>query len=125
MEIETEDKTIIKDTTGSGRDLMVINFNYIPDADPIVKGNKDWVLWGDNHCYPKYLVALADKSGLHNALIVGKANICYGDGFYIKNKDQITPEQLITLNSWMENINKKGETLNDILQKVVIDMSIF
>jgi hypothetical protein len=119
-----DDITLIKSKTSGKSDIICVNFESIPDPSFKIVSNKDYVMWGEDNLYPNYLVELTNKSAIHNALVVGKSNICYGDGFYIKNKDKLDETQLTNLTNWINNPNPE-ETLNDILKNVCNDVAIF
>lgn len=88
--------------------LVVISFadNKVPEFKEVK--SKDWVLYGENNLFPSHLLYLFDKSSNHGAIVNGKANYVFGKGL---------AESPV--------VNEKGETLNKILSKAVIDFEIF
>lgn len=98
--------------------IIVLNFDdsKIPEFKE-VKG-KQFVYFGEDNLYPDYLIKLFNKSAKHNAIINGKVNYIFGDGFYCKVKDAVTDRFIFQVNS-------SGESLNDIAKKCTIDIEIF
>jgi ribosomal protein S25 len=82
-----------------------------------VKG-KQFVYFGEDNLYPDYLVKLYNKSAKHNAIINGKVNYIYGEGFYTNVNDPLADKFIFKVNS-------AGESLNDISKKCAIDIEIF
>jgi hypothetical protein len=82
-----------------------------------VKG-KQFVYFGEDNLYPDYLIKLYNKSAKHNAIINGKVNYIFGEGFYTNVNDPIADKFLFKVNS-------AGESLNDIAKKCAIDIEIF
>lgn len=82
-----------------------------------VKG-KQFVYFGEDNLYPDYLVKLFNKSAKHNAIINGKVNYIYGEGFYTNVNDPLADRFIFKVNS-------AGESLNDIAKKCAIDIEIF
>lgn len=89
----------------------IIMLKFADAAIPLFKEvrNRDYIRYGDDNRYPEYLTYLFNKSAKHNAIITGKANYIFGEGF--ENGD--IP------------VNKLGETLNDISKKAILDIEIY
>ncbi len=90
------------------------NFFIVKFADSAVplfkeERNKDWILYGEDNCYPEYLTYLFNKSSLHNAIVSSKAFYVFGQGFI--NGDF--------------KVNRLGESLNDIVKKAVLDVELY
>lgn len=93
----------------SAPEIIFLNFS---DAKiPVFKEtrNKDYVKYGDDNRYPEYLTYLFNKSGKHGAIITGKADYIFGEGF--ENGDFI--------------VNRLNESLNDISKKAILDVEIY
>lgn len=90
-------------------DIIVLKF--ADSKIPVFKEsrNKDYIKYGEKNNYPEYLTYLFDKSAKHNAIISGKANYVFGEGF--ENGDFI--------------INRLGESLNDISKKATLDVELY
>lgn len=93
----------------NNNDIIVLRF--ADSKIPVFKetNNKDYILYGEDNCYPEYLTTLYNKSAKHNAIITGKARYIFGKGF--ENGNQI--------------INALGETINDIIRKAILDIEIY
>lgn len=90
-------------------DIVVLNF--ADSKIPVFKETrqKDYILYGEKNIYPEYLTYLFNKSAKHNAILTGKANYIFGEGF--ENGDVV--------------INRLGDTINDIAKKVILDVEIY
>src|ERR1700743_2917970 len=90
-------------STASDSDVLVIKF--ADSKIPVFKEvrGKDYIRYGEDNMYPEYLTYLFDKSGKHNAIVTGKANYIYGEGY--ENGDFV--------------VNRLDETLNDISKKSI------
>lgn len=102
-DIQTED---VKD---NGPQVVVLKFS--DSTIPIFKEekNKDYIKYGENNLYPEYLTYLFNKSAKHNAILTGKANYIFGNGY--SGGDFI--------------VNRNNESLNDIAKKLILDRCIF
>lgn len=89
----------------------IIVLKFADSAIPVFKEvrNKDYIEYGEDNKYPEYLTHLFNKSGKHNAILTGKADYIFGEGF--ENGDMI--------------INRLGESLNDISKKAILDVEIY
>lgn len=90
-------------------DLIVLKF--ADAAIPVFKEirSKDYIQYGEDNKYPQYLTYLFNKSGKHNAILTGKADYIFGEGF--ENGDM--------------TVNRLGESLNDISKKAILDVEIY
>jgi len=70
---------------------------------------KGYVQFGKNNDYPDYLMGLYNESPKHGAIVKGKANYIYGNGF-----------EGIPIKA-----NTKGETFNQIAKKCIIDDEMY
>lgn len=97
--------------------FQVVKFdnNKVPEFKE-VKG-KEYVLYGDNNLYPQYLIELFNRCGKHNAIITGKSQMILGGGFNETSSNE--------LNVFINQCNAKGETLNELAYKVVLDLELF
>lgn len=89
----------------------IIVLKFADSAVPVFKESRDkeYIKYGDDNCYPEYLTHLFNKSAKHNAILTGKAQYIFGEGF--ENGDA--------------PVNRLGETLNDIIRKAVLDVEIY
>lgn len=89
----------------------IIFLNFADAKIPTFKEtrNKDYIKYGDDNRYPEYLTYLYNKSGKHGAIINGKRDYIYGEGF--ENGKFI--------------VNRLKETLNDISLKAILDIEIY
>jgi hypothetical protein len=84
--------------------------------------NKDWVNYGEDNCYPQYLVNLFNRSAKHNAILTAKQKYTYGRG--LKIKEGLVTDQAIKAQSFLVRPNT-FETLSDIFNKVVLDKRLY
>jgi DNA-binding MarR family transcriptional regulator len=99
------------------KDLITINFSEYSQPKFVEKRNQDWVSYGDDNKYPYHLLSLLNTSAKHNAIINGKANYIAGKGIYFEDEDK---QALVE-----RPINRAGENINDILEKVTLDIETF
>lgn len=88
------------------------NLPTIPEFAEITT-SKDWVSYGKDNLFPVYLWNLYLRSALLQSIINGTSDYVLGNGIV---SNQLDPKQ---------EINAKGETLEDIIKKVVNDYLIF
>lgn len=88
-----------------------------------VKEKRDkFVKYGEDNCYPQYLVELFNKSAKHNAIVTAKQTYIYGQGLTVK---QETPEaDAVKLKAFIATANK-FEGLNDIFKKIDLDLEVY
>lgn len=84
--------------------------------------NKDWVNYGEDNCYPQYLVDLFNRSAKHNAILTAKQKYTYGRG--LKIKEGLVTEQAIKAQQFLVRPNN-FETLSDIFNKAVLDKRLY
>lgn len=98
-------------------DLITINFSEYSQPKFVEKKNQEWVSYGADNKYPAHLLSLLNTSAKHNAIVNGKANFIAGKGIVFEDD---TKQYLAE-----ESINRNGETINDILEKVALDIETF
>ena len=99
------------------KDLITINFSEYSQPKFVEKKNQEWVSYGEDNKYPSHLLSLLNTSAKHNAIVNGKANFIAGKGIVFEDD---TKQYLAD-----QSINRSGETINDILEKVAIDIETF
>jgi DNA-binding MarR family transcriptional regulator len=97
--------------------LITINFSEYSQPKFVEKKNQEWVSYGEDNKYPSHLLSLLNTSAKHNAIVNGKANFIAGKGIVFEDD---TKQYLAD-----QSINRGGETINDILDKVAIDIETF
>jgi DNA-binding MarR family transcriptional regulator len=97
--------------------LITINFSEYSQPKFVEKKNQEWVSYGADNRYPAHLLSLLNTSAKHNAIVNGKANFIAGKGIVFEDD---TKQYLVD-----ESINRNGETINDILDKVALDIETF
>lgn len=99
------------------KDLITINFSEYSQPKFVEKKNQEWVSYGEDNKYPSHLLSLLNTSAKHNAIVNGKANFIAGKGIVFEDDaKQYLADQ---------SINRSGETINDILEKVALDIETF
>lgn len=99
------------------KDLITINFSEYSQPKFVEKKNQEWVSYGEDNKYPYHLLSLLNTSAKHNAIINGKANFIAGKGIYFEDESK---QSLVD-----KEINRAGENINDILEKVTLDLETF
>jgi len=95
--------------------FIVLNFedSKLPEFKE-VKG-KPWVQFGEDDLYPNYLLLLSNKSAKHNAIINGKVNYIFGNGFKANGVNDLL----------INKCNGAGEGIDDIAVKMIKDCEVF
>lgn len=83
----------------------------------IERSNLDWILYGEDNLYPNKLIEFANKSALHNAIIMSKIDNVVGNGFMT---DDLDPKTI----KFLEQPNP-NESFDDIFRKIAYDYIIF
>jgi DNA-binding MarR family transcriptional regulator len=97
--------------------IISIGFSEYSNPKFAEKKNQDWITYGDDNKYPYHLLNLLNTSAKHNAIVNGKANFIVGSGL------QWEDEQYQYLAE--KDINRAGESINDILAKIALDLEVF
>ena len=90
----------------------VVGSNFNVPALPVIKEitNKDWVYYGEENIFPERLIKLYDSSAMHATCINAIKDGIFGEGVKLIGD---------------EYINTKGETIDDIFEKVVLDYTLY
>lgn len=80
--------------------------------EPIINYKNDgWLTWGLDNKYPNYLFYLYEHSSIFSSIASTM-------------KDYVLGDEVIN-HTTLSNINRKGETFNDLLEKITLDYIIF
>lgn len=71
---------------------------------------KEYMYYGKKNLFPESLIALYDKSAMHHSCILAIKDGIIGEGIEIIGS---------------EYVNQKGETINDIFEKITLDYTLF
>ena len=74
------------------------------------KRGSDWISFGSNNLYPELLIELYNNSAMHHTAIDAKADAITGEGI---------------VNYGSTPVNTKGETLDEIFEKIARDYLLF
>lgn len=97
--------------------LIAINFSEYSQPKFLEKKNQEWVSYGEDNKYPFHLLSLLNTSAKHNAIVNGKANYIAGGGIVFDDEiNQPLADKAI---------NRSKETINDILDKITLDIETF
>lgn len=89
-----------------------IQTNIVSNAEQKVNG-KDFIAWGDNNGYSQFLWDCYNECTTLQSIINGTADYIAGD------------EVICNVLGFENTVNKKGETINDIVQRIASDYMIF
>lgn len=89
-----------------------IEKNIIDNKEKKING-KDFVVWGEGNAYPNYLLECYEKCATLQSIINATADYVCGD------------DVVCNVPNFQIEVNKNGETLRDIVQKITIDRLIF
>ena len=97
--------------------LIDTQVKVVPTFIERVNSSKPYLNYGDNNQFPNYLWELYLRSALLQSIINGTTDYAVGDGIiYSENP---------VVQKLKENANKDGETLDDIIKKIIGDYNIF
>jgi len=104
----------------------VITFSKYPlysNETPLFREQKGqpYVSNGKFNDYPDYLSYLYNNSGIHNAIVTGKAKYIYGKGFQVKND---CVGNTIQLEKVMNSINSY-QTLDELSKKKIFEKTLY
>ena len=90
----------------------VVASQFAAPALPVIKEitNKEWVFFGEDNLYPERLIKLYDSSAMHHTACQAIKDGIFGEGIALIGS---------------EYINTKGETIDDIFEKIVLDYTLF
>jgi hypothetical protein len=86
-----------------------------------VKG-KDYIFYGERNDYPNYLLRIYNNSAKHNAIVTGKVDYICGNGWTVKAEDEMQKAKAYGI---IDRVNSKEESLNELTNKLVTDLTIF
>jgi hypothetical protein len=91
---------------------------------PVMLENRSgkYITYGFANEYPYYLLDNYRRSSKHNAIVNGKVNYIMGGGW--QAGDDLTVEQQARFNKFFDGLSST-EDLNDITEKLVLDLEIF
>lgn len=84
------------------------------------KQGQKWIDFGKKNDYPDYLSYLYNNSGIHNAIVSGKAYYIFGKGWKIKEG---WTQNLAAAQKFLENINT-FQTLDELSKKAIFDRTL-
>lgn len=102
--------------------IKFLKFDQVPL--PIykeVKG-KDYIFYGEKNDYPNYLLRIYNNSAKHNAIVTGKVDYICGNGWGVKTQDEMEKAKVFGM---IQKVNTKEESLNELTNKLVTDLTIF
>ena len=102
--------------------IKFLKFDQVPL--PIykeVKG-KDYIFYGEKNDYPNYLLRIYNNSAKHNAIVTGKVDYICGNGWGVKTQDEMEKAKVYGM---IQKVNQKEESLNELTNKLVTDLTIF
>ena len=102
--------------------IKFLKFDQVPL--PIykeVKG-KDYIFYGEKNDYPNYLLRIYNNSAKHNAIVTGKVDYISGNGWAVKTDDEMEKAKVYGM---IDKVNTKEESLNELTNKLVTDLTIF
>ena len=90
----------------------VVGSNFAAPALPVIKevNNKEYVFYGEANLFPDRLIELYDSSAMHHTCIEAIKDGIFGEGIEMIGD---------------EYCNTKGETIDDVFEKVVLDYAIY
>jgi hypothetical protein len=102
--------------------IKFLKFDQVPlPVYKEVKG-KDYIYYGERNDYPNYLLRIYNNSAKHNAIVTGKVDYICGNGWGVKSEDEMEKAKVFGM---IDKVNTKEESLNELTNKLVTDLTIF
>lgn len=104
----------------NNNNIMIINYAQVelPTFKETTYGNDEWIKYGEDNQFPSYLINLANRSDIHNAIISSKVDYICGQGItYDKKTDTKTDKFLELCNPY--------ESFDQVFRKLTYDYVIF
>ena len=95
-------------------DLRIVNLSTYTTPDIVEKSNKEWVSYGSNNQYFKYLIDRYNGSPTNNAIINGMSEMIYGRGLDALNSNK-KPDQYANMISLLHK---------DMVRKLCYDLKL-
>ncbi|WP_343668729.1 winged helix-turn-helix domain-containing protein [Chitinophaga sp.] len=111
-------------TTEMGNGVVLLHFEDAAQPVFVEKKGKPYVLYGEKNDYPNYLLYLYNNSAKHSAIINGKVDYVCGKG-WVYDKESTPADQQAAINQFLAIANAKGESLNEVTEKIALDMELF
>lgn len=86
--------------------------NVVENIEKKVNG-KDFISWGENNQYPKFLWDLYSNCSTLQTIVNGTADYVCGDDI------------ICNVPNFQSQVNKKGETIGELIAKIAVDYIIF
>ena len=97
--------------------VSVYNFGEVSLPTVSEKGYEGWATYGEDNLFPQELITAWLQSSIHNALVNGITQMIAGAGVSIDCEEP--PEDL---EKFMKNINRYGDSLEDLVTKTAFDL---
>ena len=103
----------------------LISIGFSNDKVPafVEQKGKEWIKYGEENNYPEFLLTLFNRSAIHNSILTSKQFYIAGKGFDFDQSD-MQSKDITNLKAYIDNPNP-DETLNDLLNKTVLDEELF
>lgn len=110
-------------TTGNKK-TYTINLEAIKQADFAEKYNQkdDYIWWGKKNDFPEVLIQLLNNSALHHNIVEKRAGMIMGTGIEV---DKSSNKNLILTETFLKSVNRYGETMQEVLEKIALDFVVF
>lgn len=89
-----------------------VQTNTVSSEEKKISG-KDYITWGDNNKYPQFLWDLYTNCATLQTIVNGTSDYVSGD------------DVICNVQGFERTINKKGETIKDLIQRISLDYLIF
>lgn len=122
----TENTTLeLRNLENKESKVFSMNFADVPVPKYVESKSAEYILNGKNHEYARFLIDLQDKSSIHKSITTSKAQMIAGEGVKIDSiNSTLNENEVKNLTNWLSNINRNGESIDDVLKKCAKDYSI-
>lgn len=102
----------------TSKDFIRIELSAVRVPSIFGDRTKEWIKFGEDNNYPKYLLDLARESAKHNAILKGKVSYICGAGFDVVFNGSVEEKAKI-------NNEVKRSDLSDVINRITYDFEIF
>jgi len=105
----------IKPADRKDPEVSVYSFDEVDLPQAIERSYENFVTYGEDNLYPMKLIESWLQSPIHNAIATGIIQMIAGEGIS-------TDVKLADVELWRKKVNKRGETLDEIVARTAFDL---
>lgn len=104
--------------------IFMLEFAEQKQPEFIAQKGKEWVLYGKDNDYTKYLIDLYNRHAEHNAIVSAKSAYIAGKGLSYDKTKVTEPDEQAKLEKFINRANQ-FETWDKVIEKITTDFELF